>query len=1453
MDKMLFLSFLASVFALPFGPLQLEVSNGREELFQRIVELSLQLPADLFPRVWEIDKKSFREVPAQYDHKNQTLLFLLPGLTRPLTTRRFKVETSKERSSLPSDLKVEEDKDTIRITNTYYQLEFPKKGNGGFPNYILFRISGNKENFIFEDRLYEKERGYFTLRGDQDAEVKVLLKGSLKAIIEAKARYFSDHYAPGNARATYLYEFFAYSPIIKVSVSVERDDDLPWSELHFLQISRRDTKFSSWAGGMPLQEGRFTDARRGYGFSKWAVMFNSHDAIALYSEKGLSLFDGVSKYFNYIQEMPRPFNERSYASQGLLYIGPTPRDISEISRFFSPPSDLKISISSTPAPLVPKPKYIIKNEKIALGFASEEEGMGLISLSNLLTGEELIQPNGEIPPLIWKVSLSQGKKEDLIVDNLTPCERKARILRDDKGWQAILSWRNIDVGEERGVLDVEVRIELPKGSPLSFWRISVDNRSKRLGVWEVYFPTFTCVGEEGALDVAVPRSNWGMLYKSAKGDINGPYPSCGWPMQFICINKGDSGFYLAAHDPRAFPKFFSINPGKSFFFRTEVENMGVPGSDFHSFPFAVGVYKGNWLAGCKMYRQWAIKEAPWTRKGPLATRKDTPASIKNLGLWMRADGTREEVVPNMLKALDLFQVPLGVHWYNWHEIGFDTQYPNYFPYKGGFPQGVRELTNKGILVMPYINGRLWDSSLDSFKNTAIKWCTKDSHGEPYIEVYNPQVRHAVMCPFTKFWQDKVNEITARLMDECGVNAIYIDQIGAAGPALCFDRSHGHPLGGGSYWVDGYRELLQRVKQKAGGKVAITTENNTECYMDGVDAFLIWNPRNPNEIPMMTAVYSGYTIYFSSPTHGLLDDDSFAMLEGRDFLWGCQLGWMGFELLEQGYRKKAEFLRELAKYRLLALKYLLYGELLGEVEPLNSLPEVKGTWFDWYERQISVSLPAIMGTIWRGSDNTIGVLLVNASTKEQSISFQLPGSLFPPDKLILQSEISPSGRKPSALLKLPFTITETLPPRSIRIMEFKSLSLKEAEKESSRSPTLLPYLALHKAGLEWNLQPERKEIGEGEKFSLIFTAKASRPLSLSLIIDGKEYPLALEKGKSKTIAIRGNAPLGHRGNFLIEGYLKIGDNKIPLQVPMIVVDPLSLTLQIKEEPRAGETFEVSAVVTNRSERPQSIRLVLDIPSTWDCKPARSLPIDIPADSSLSIPFAISIPNDYPSQSLDIHGYIIRESSTLPIEVQPPRPSASCPFLSPQIDGDLSEWQGLAPLIPQGNSVKDWRGEGDLSGRFWVGWDEENFYFAGEVVDDVFHQPYTGKEIWQGDCIQIAFLPHALPPSEPTYEGVQEFSIALTPQGATLFQWLPQEGEVKEARVVVKRNDRRTIYEVAIPWMAMGKKKPKAGDVMGWAFTLNENDGEGFRGWLEWAGGICGTKDASLFGKIRLIRA
>ncbi len=1295
---LLWLSF--SFHSLASEVIQFMVVNKSDQLlFQKIISYQLSRPLEYSPSVVESTGGKSEEVASQYDKESKSLLVLLSGLTKPAETRTFRIELERKTNST-TDLKLEETKNTILVGNTYFQVEHPKKGDGGFPTYILFNVSGNKERFIFEDRLYEKKEGYFTLRGDPESSTRVLSKGPLEIVIEAKARYFSNRYAPGNARATYTYRYRAYSPYIEVLAKVEKDDDFSWSELHFLQISRKDNTFLFWAGGEPLQRGIFTDSRQGKLLEKWAVMFNYEDAIGLYTEKNISLFDGISEYYNYIQESVAPFTEKVSAFHAWIYVGPPPSDLSKTFADISREGKIEIHPLPFTTANFHHPKYKMENKIIQIGFASEEDGFGVVSLLNKLTGEEFLRVPPEENPLIWRIILSRMGKDNLTIDNTVPSLKNIQRRRTKSGLECQLTWRNINIGEEKGVLDISVTVELSDDSPLSLWRISVNNRSKVYGLWEIHFPLFSPLGEPKEVDVAVPRSNWGLLYRKWEGNVSGYYPSCDWPMQFVSLNKRDSGLYLACYDPQAWTKSFSYKPGSQFYFNVWAENMGIAGSDFHSFPFAIGVFQGNWIKACKLYREWAIRNAPWTKKGPLTKRKDTPEIIKNLGLWMLGGGTKEEVIPPMLKAKEFFQVPIGIHWYNWHQIGFDTEYPNYFPYKPGFPQGVKELTNRGIIAMPYINGRLWDSSLDSFKNEAIVWATKNSAGEPYIEVYNPQVKHAVMCPYTTFWQNKVNGIVERLIKECGVNAIYIDQIGAAGSVLCFDKNHTHPIGGGGYWVSGYRELLKKVKEKCAGGVAITTENNAEPYMDGVDAFLIWNPRHPDEIPMMTTVYSGYTIYFSSPTHGYSDTISFAMLQGRDFLWGCQLGWMGFELLSPEHKEKAEFLRTLAKYRMVSLKYLIYGELLGEIEPLNEIPKVKGTWFQWGGGTFTAELPAVMGTYWKGADGTIGALIVNVSDREQAFSFSLPRNFLPTGEILINN-ISPEGKYP--FLHRGFSsITLSLPPFSVRILEFQPLQ----RKQTIKLPPSQEYVMAN--GLEWELSTDKKEIVGGEKYNIVFRAKANKPLKLLLHIEGESLSLNIDGKNISQLVIPKVAPLVQDTQYLCsKGTLYFDKYKTEVVVPIKVLPRFELLLSA-DTLRAGEKAIMRVEIKNNSTQDSSARLFLLLPPQWEVAPANSLQVFIPAQEKSDFFFQIYIPSQFSLNEAKVKAHIGEQTAVISLKVFPPSPIAECPYFKPTGEGLLALKAGKPLLIePKGVKVSHWKGEEDIWGRSWIGWDEKNF--------------------------------------------------------------------------------------------------------------------------------------------------
>ena len=100
---------------------------------------------------------------------------------------------------------------------------------------------------------------------------------------------------------------------------------------------------------------------------------------------------------------------------------------------------------------------------------------------------------------------------------------------------------------------------------------------------------------------------------------------------------------------------------------------------------------------------------------------------------------------------------------------------------------MRELQAAGAYIMPYINGRLWDTrdkgTTDfQFSAVARPAATKDEAGKPYVETYGSReadgspVQFAVMCPTTQLWQAKVRQTVLRLMNEYGTKGVYIDQV-----------------------------------------------------------------------------------------------------------------------------------------------------------------------------------------------------------------------------------------------------------------------------------------------------------------------------------------------------------------------------------------------------------------------------------------------------------------------------------------------------------------------------------------------------------------------------------------------------------------------------------------------------------------------------------------------------
>jgi len=198
-------------------------------------------------------------------------------------------------------------------------------------------------------------------------------------------------------------------------------------------------------------------------------------------------------------------------------------------------------------------------------------------------------------------------------------------------------------------------------------------------------------------------------------------------------------------------------------------------------------------------------------------------------------------------------------------------------------------------------------------------------------------------------------------------------------------------------VDGYRKMLTPIKEwcvSQGRQISLTTENDAEPYMDNIDGFLTWTPRDENEIPMTTAVYSGYTLYFASNRALAFGEESYCLCQARDFVWGTQLGWEGAEILQPEHAAKLRYLARLARLRSLAADYLVYGELLEVLRPQNDVPDITGKWNGWRGDR-PVKLKAVQAALWRARDGSIAVLLANADTGAHAYTFVFDASHLHP--------------------------------------------------------------------------------------------------------------------------------------------------------------------------------------------------------------------------------------------------------------------------------------------------------------------------------------------------------------------------------------------------------------------------------------------------------------------------
>ncbi|MEW6358270.1 MAG: DUF6259 domain-containing protein [Planctomycetota bacterium] len=691
------------------------------------------------------------------------------------------------------------------------------------------------------------------------------------------------------------------------------------------------------------------------------------------------------------------------------------------------------------------------NGQIGLGFASTESGVGLVSIYDFARERDLL-PRGGADKL-WRITMKNKAGDAVVVtdaDVLAPPQVVIQSRPFDDSRTVEMQWEAVSLPDGKGVISVTATATVPPDSPFTQWRINVENEMGDYGLWEVEFPIIAGMDTRTDADpreFVVYPEGWGVLNPTPRSTLRyrPMYPSGSCAMQCMAYYAAGGGLYCGAHDGKACTKTINLSgtdptAGITFSWVQYPPDMMRPGVGYRQpYDAVVGVFGGDWYDAARIYREWALKQE-WASYGPVHKRADIPNLFKILAMWGRTRSNPEEAREDNRKFKERFGVNMANHWYCWHVIPFDNDYPNYFPAKPGFKEAVAEAQTLPVWQMPYINGRLWDTDTENFKEIGHKFCTKNEKMEPYIEEYGSKQKLAPMCVHTQCWQDKVNEIVWTLIDEYGLNGVYIDQVGAASPRLCMDPSHGHPLGGGDWWVQGYFKMLSRMKKRMKAKYPnsfLTTESNAEPFMQYFDGYLMCNSTRDHLVPFYSAVYHDYNLTFGRYVfaNDLKTENSYYMKMGEHFVFGAQLAWIPSDILQDQYKEGADYLAHLARLRANSLKYLAYGEMLRPLTFTNDMPVAKGEWRVFRQPRM-VEMPAIQSSVWRAPDGTVGIVFTNVLKDEISASYVFNTVAYglPEAKEYILTEITEQGEKEIGRIKGPtFSRTETIPGRKARIV------------------------------------------------------------------------------------------------------------------------------------------------------------------------------------------------------------------------------------------------------------------------------------------------------------------------------------------------------------------------------------------------------------------------------------
>ena len=729
----------------------------------------------------------------------------------------------------------------------------------------------------------------------------------------------------------------------------------------------------------------------------------------------------------------------------------------------------------------------LENRTLRLGF--DARNGSLVAFTDRATGETFAGAGG-----------GNGGTDLWRLDRLHPADSSV-FPTSARGF----SWRRL-AGEQQGLtlewsdfglaeapaLRVAADVRLLGDSAMSEWRIAVDSPGT-IAIAQVRFPRLAGIPRRAGEELAVPRWMGALARDPARllgeADVKGHRLEWAYPgtlsLQMLALyRRGGAGLYAAAQDTLAYRKTFALwgepDGSRGYELVQPLENPATPRVRW-TLPYAalLGTFHGDWITAAERYRAWGTRQA-WARDSRIR-RGLVPEWLVRTGMWVWNRGRSPGVVPPALALERALGLPVAIYWHWWHHGPYDTSFPDYLPPREGadsFRSAVAAAHAAGSHAIVYMNQRLWCTGTPGWAaEGAARWAVKEQDGRVRQEVYNvfdPQPC-ATMDVTTTFWRAKYAGIADTVLRGYDVDGIYMDQ--AVQSLVCWDSTHGHPVGGGNYWMGGFRALAARVRTDAGRPVLLAGEGAGEAWLPELDLMLTlqvsqerytepgsgWEP-----IPLFQAVYHAYGVTYGSysslvmppydelwpsrfapsPPLALLDTRfrrQFFLEQARSFAWGLEPTIANFRASQLTDRpEETAYMMRLARIRAQALEYLLYGTFLRPPDLRVPSVDVDLSRISIYAAQrggpsvSTASFPAAVAGAWRAPDGSVAIAVASIVDKPTVVSFDFDPRAygFTGDGWIERTD-ERARRRFGSFSHRVLPVTLELPAGGASVLEFRS--------------------------------------------------------------------------------------------------------------------------------------------------------------------------------------------------------------------------------------------------------------------------------------------------------------------------------------------------------------------------------------------------------------------------------